>query len=58
MVFFILTFVDERTCFDDFIDKNYMVFYKNLEDLNYKIHKYKNYDEYKNDGYRCNIRAN
>ena len=37
----LLTFVDERTCFDDFIDKNYMVFYKNLEDLNYKIHKYK-----------------
>ena len=37
----LLTFVDERTCFDDFIGKNYMVFYKNLEDLNYKIHKYK-----------------
>ena len=37
----LLTFVDEKTCFDDFIDKNYMVFYKNLDDLNYKIHKYK-----------------
>ena len=37
----LLTFVDERTCFDDFINKDYMVFYKNLEDLNYKIHKYK-----------------
>ena len=29
----LLTFVDEKTCFNDFIDRNYMVFYKNLESM-------------------------
>ena len=44
----LLTFVDEKTCFDDFLDKHQVVFYKNIEDLNYKIHKYKKDEKIRN----------
>ena len=37
----LLTFVDEKTYFNDFFTKDQIVFYKNLEDLSYKINKYK-----------------
>ena len=37
----LLTFVDEKTYFNDFFTNNQMVFYKNLDDLSYKINKYK-----------------
>ena len=37
----LLTFVDEKIFFNDFFTKDQIVFYKNLEDLSYKINKYK-----------------
>ena len=37
----LLTFVDEKTCFGDFFTKDQLIFYKDLEDLSYKINKYK-----------------
>ena len=37
----LLTFVDEKTYFNDFFTKDQIIFYKNLEDLSYKINKYK-----------------
>ena len=37
----LLTFVDEKTHFDDFFTNDQIVFYKNLDDLSYKINKYK-----------------
>jgi glycosyltransferase involved in cell wall biosynthesis len=37
----LLTFVDEKIHFNDFFTKDQIVFYKNLEDLSYKINKYK-----------------
>ena len=37
----LLTFVDEKTYFNDFFTKDQIVLYKNLEDLSYKINKYK-----------------
>ena len=37
----LLTFIDERTFLSDFFNKNEIIFYKNLEDLSYKIKKYK-----------------
>ena len=38
----LLTFVDERTHLNDFFSNNEIVFYKNIDDLSYKINKYKN----------------
>ena len=37
----LLTFIDEKTHLSDFFDKNEIIFYKNIEDLSYKINKYK-----------------
>ena len=37
----LLTFIDEKTYFNDFFTKDQIVLYKNLEDLSYKINKYK-----------------
>jgi hypothetical protein len=37
----LLTFVDIRTKFHDFFNHDQMIFYKDIEDLGYKINKYK-----------------
>ncbi len=37
----LLTFIDEKTYLSDFFSKDEIVFYKNLDDLSYKIKKYK-----------------
>jgi glycosyltransferase involved in cell wall biosynthesis len=37
----LLTFIDEKTFLNDFFNKNEIVFYKDLNDLTYKINKYK-----------------
>ena len=37
----LLTFVDIKTCFSDFISKDKIVYYKDLNDLSYKLNKYK-----------------
>ena len=37
----LLTFIDQKTRFNDFFSKNEIIFYKNLDDLSYKINKYK-----------------
>ena len=36
----LLTFIDKETKYDDFFKKDEMIFYKNLDDLSEKIHKY------------------
>ena len=37
----LLTFVDSKVNFSDFFTKDQMIFYKNIEDLSYKLNKYK-----------------
>ena len=37
----LLTFIDEKTYLSDFFNKDEIIFYKNLDDLSYKINKYK-----------------
>ena len=37
----LLTFVDEKTNLNDFFSNKEVVFYKNIDDLSYKINKYK-----------------
>ena len=37
----LLTFVNEKACFDDFLTSDQIVFYKDIDDLSYKINKYK-----------------
>ena len=37
----LLTFIDEKTQFGDFLTEDHIVFYKDLDDLGYKINKYK-----------------
>ena len=37
----LLTFVDEKTQLSDFFDDNEMIFYKDINDLSYKLNKYK-----------------
>ncbi len=37
----LLTFVDKRTSLNDFFSNNEIVFYKDINDLSYKINKYK-----------------
>ena len=37
----LLTFIDQKTCFNDFFSKNEVIFYKNLDDLSYKLNKFK-----------------
>ena len=37
----LLTFIDKKTCYDDFFSNKEMIFYNNLNDLTEKIQKYK-----------------
>ena len=37
----LLTFIDKDTFYDDYFTDNHLIFYKNIEDLSYKINKYK-----------------
>ena len=37
----LLTFIDQKTCFNDFFSKDEIIFYKDLDDLSYKLNKYK-----------------
>jgi spore maturation protein CgeB len=37
----LLTFIDKRTFFNDFFSKEEIIFYNNLDDLSYKLNKYK-----------------
>ena len=37
----LLTFIDEKTFLNDFFSKDEMIFYKNIDDLSYKLNKYK-----------------
>ena len=37
----LLTFVDEKTYLNDFFTNKELIFYKNLDDLSYKLNKYK-----------------
>ena len=37
----LLTFIDKKTGFDDFLTKQHVVFYNNIEDLTIKLSKYK-----------------
>ena len=37
----LLTFVDNKTLFKDFLTKDHIVFYDNLDDLAFKLNKYK-----------------
>ncbi len=37
----LLTFIDEKTFLSDFFSSKEMIFYKNIDDLSYKINKYK-----------------
>mgnify|MGYP003994774111 FL=1 len=37
----ILTFIDKKTCFNEFFSDKEIIFYNNIEDLSYKINKYK-----------------
>ena len=37
----LLTFIDEKTFLNDFFNKDEMIFYKNIDDLSYKLNKYK-----------------
>ena len=37
----LLTFIDKKTCYDDFFSSKEMIFYNNLNDLTEKIQKYK-----------------
>ena len=37
----LLTFIDKKTQFDDFLPKDTFVSYQNIEELSYKINKYK-----------------
>ena len=37
----LLTFIDKKTRYNDFFSKNEMIFYNDLDDLGYKLNKYK-----------------
>jgi hypothetical protein len=37
----LLTFVDKKTCFHDFLSQDKIVYYDNINDLSYKLAKYK-----------------
>jgi len=37
----LLTFIDERTSFRDFLNDDQIIFYNSIEDLGYKLNKYK-----------------
>ena len=37
----LLTFIDIKTCFSDFLSRKHVVYYNGLDDLSYKLNKYK-----------------
>ena len=37
----LLTFIDKKTCLNDFLSNKEVIFYNNIDDLSYKINKYK-----------------
>ena len=37
----LLTFINKKTCFNDFLSNKEIIFYKDIDDLSYKINKYK-----------------
>ena len=37
----LLTFIDKKTCFNDFLSNKEIIFYDDINDLSYKINKYK-----------------
>ena len=37
----LLTFIDKKTSFNDFLTKEQIVFYSDIDDLSYKLSKYK-----------------
>jgi spore maturation protein CgeB len=37
----LLTFIDKKTYFNHFFSKNEMIFYNDIDDLSYKLNKYK-----------------
>ena len=37
----LLTFINKKTCFSDFLSNKEIIFYNNMHDLSYKINKYK-----------------
>jgi len=37
----LLTFIDSKTSFGDFLNNNQIIFYDNIDDLSYKLNKYK-----------------
>ena len=37
----LLTFIDKKTCYNDFFSKDEMIFYNDIDDLSYKLNKYK-----------------
>ena len=37
----LLTFIDKKTCFNDFLSNKEIIFYNDINDLSYKINKYK-----------------
>jgi len=37
----LLTFIDNKTSFNDFLSKDHIIFYNNIDDLSYKLNKYK-----------------
>ena len=37
----LLTFVDKKTLLNDFLTHNQIIFYDNIDDLGYKLNKYK-----------------
>ena len=49
----LLTFIDQKTCLNDFFTNKELVFYKNIDDLSYKLNKYK-----KDEKLRKNIAKN
>ena len=41
----LLTFIDKKTCYNDFFRSNEMIFYNDIDDLSEKIYKYKKDDK-------------
>ena len=37
----LLTFVDKKTCFSDFLSSDKIIYYDDINDLSYKLNKYK-----------------
>jgi hypothetical protein len=41
----LLTFIDKKTCFYDFLNDDQIIYYEDLNDLSYKLNKYKKDDK-------------